>query len=336
LFTLKNQSGIEVGIINYGCTITSLIMPDRDGVPVDIVLGFDHLEGYLNSTHYMGCVIGRFANRIAHGRFTLDDKTYTLEKNLPPHHLHGGKRGLGHQIWNTKVIENESGSGIILSYLSPDGEEGYPGNVRFEAKYFLSNDQVFSIEYKATTDQPTIINLTQHTYFNLSGGNENILNHELMISAEHFLPVDESMIPTGEIKSVEDTPFDFRTAKKIGRHIDLADEQLKIAGGYDHTFVLPAQKEKLMHAATLSNPANGCVLDVLTTAPGMQLYTANFLKESFKGKKNHIDQPRSGVCLETQHFPDAPNQAHFPSVVLLPGETFQSVTQLRFYSVTKK
>ena len=329
-FTLTNIHGMVMKVINYGCTITSLLVPDRYGVFEDVVLGFDTLEGYLQSTEYIGCIVGRFANRIAYGKFSLDGKEYTLATNLPPHHLHGGVLGFSHAIWEAEELQTDNGVGVRFTHLSPDGDEGFPGNLRLEIKYILGNDNTVSFEYQAVTDQTTIINLTQHSYFNLNGGKENILDHELTIYADQFVPTDEIMIPTGELKSVENTPFDFRKTKAVGQDISLEDEQLIRGNGYDHTFVIKPSSAELDHAATLYDQHSGRKMDVYTSEPGVQVYTANFLKSNAPGKGNIPLTQRLGICLETQHFPDSPNQPGFPTVVLKAGENFYSKTQLSF------
>jgi len=279
-YTMTNHHGVEMKVINYGCTITSLKVPDRNGVFADIVLGYDDLEGYLQSNAYIGCVVGRFANRIAHGKFSLEGKEYVLAQNLAPHHLHGGVKGFSHAVWSAEEIETEEGVGIRFTHVSPDGDEGYPGNLQVEVTYMLRDDDTLSFEYHAVTDQPTILNLTQHTYFNLHGSNESILDHLLTIHADHFLPVDETMIPTGEIRSVDGSTFDFRTFKSVGRDIGVDDLQLAIGHGYDHCWVFNNPSEDLQLAATLYDPSSGRRMDVYTTEPGMQLYTANFLQSA--------------------------------------------------------
>jgi len=331
-YTLTNIHGVEMKVINYGCTITSLRVPDRNGVLEDIVLGFDDLEGYLQSGASIGCVVGRFANRIAHGKFSIDSKEYTLATNQPPHHLHGGARGFGRVVWDAEEMSAEDGAGIIFRYMSPDGDEGYPGNLHVEVQYFLGDDNTLSFEYRAVTDLPTIINLTQHSYFNLNGGKENILDHQLSIDADSFLIVDHEMIPTGEIAPVKATPFDFTIPKTVGRDIGLDHPQLVIGHGYDHCWVFRPSGEELPHAATLYDEVSGRRMEVYTTSPGMQVYTSNFLNENHPGKKNIVLTPRLGICLETQHFPDAPNKPFFPSSILSPGETYKMKTLLTFSS----
>jgi aldose 1-epimerase len=326
-FTLSNRRGMEMKVMNYGCTITSLKVPDREGLSENIVLGHNHLEGYLNSCHYIGSVVGRCANRIANGRFLLDGKEHYLGINSPPHHLHGGIRGFDKMVWSATPFENEMGEGIDFHYFSKENEEGYPGNLNVYIRYLLGIENDIIIVYLAETDHPTIINLTQHSYFNLSGGKENILNHDLMIHAHHFLPVDNTMIPTGEIRHVNDTPFDFRSIKPIGRDIGSRDDQLLIAGGYDHNWVLTKEGEELSHAATLIDPFSGRILDIHTTEPGLQLYTSN---THIRGINNTPYPVHSWLCLETQHFPDSPNHPGFPSVRLEPVNQFRSTTILKF------
>lgn len=329
-YTLTNLHGLEMKVINYGCIITSLKVPDRNGALGDIVLGYDSLEGYLQSDAYLGCVVGRFANRIANGRFSLDGKEYTLAANLPPHHLHGGVKNFSKVVWTAEEMIGEDSVGIKFTHVSPDGDEGYPGNLQLEVKYILRDDNTLSFEYHALTDQATIINLTQHSYFNLNESKDHILDHQLMINADLFLPADETMIPTGEKWKVEATPFDFRNAKPVGRDIDSDDNQLIIGHGYDHCFVIRNGVDALRHAATLEDMQSGRRMEVYTTEPGVQLYTANFLRSAMPGKYNFALVPRSGLCLETQHFPDSPNHPGFPSVVLRPGEKYYSKTMLTF------
>jgi aldose 1-epimerase len=329
-FTLTNSHGLVMKVINYGCTITSLMIPDRNGVLGDIVLGFDDLEGYLKSDQSMGCVVGRYANRIADGKFSMDGKEYQLDINLPPHHIHGGQKGLGKVVWDATIVEEENRVGIQFSHISPDGHEGYPGKLSVEVNYFLNDDNTLSFEYTATSDQNTIINLTQHSYFNLNGGSKNILEHELILDSDYFLPVDDMMIPTGELRSVTDTPFDFRKQKTVGRDIDQHDTQLAIGHGYDHCWVIQSPEKNIRLAATLFDSESGRTMEVFTTEPGIQLYTSNFLNSIVPGKKNIALTERLGICLETQHFPDSPNRPSFPSTTLTAGEIFRSMTLLRF------
>ena len=334
-FTLTNSHGLEMSVINYGCTITSLKVPDRNGVMDNIVLGFDHLDGYLLTNQHIGCIAGRYANRIAFGIFSLEGNEYSLATNNPPNHLHGGNIGFARIVFDAEEIISENGVGIKFTCLSPDGDEGYPGNLHVEVKYFLGNDNSLSFEYNATTDRATIINLTQHSYFNLNGGKQDILDHQLKIHADHFLVVDDLMIPTGEIRNVVNTPFDFRQTKKVGKEIAQDDPQLVIGHGYDHTWVIKSEGKELNHAATLYDEASGRVMDVFTTEPGMQVYTANFLEGSPLLKNDVALKPRLGICLETQHYPDTPNHTEFPSVRLNPDEKYYSKTVLRFSIATQ-
>lgn len=327
-FTISNNMGVEMRVINYGCTITSLKVPDALGNFDNIVLGFDSLEEYVQSPHYIGCIIGRYANRIAKGKFRINGNEYEVSRNQNGHHLHGGLKGFDKMIWTANPVENEKGAGVDFFLLSQNGEEGYPGNLYAGVRYFLSNDNALVLTYTAVTDQKTIINLTQHSYFNLSGGQENILSHQLEINAEHFLPVGSDLIPTGEIRHVEKSPFDFRRLKEIGTNMMSDDPQLIFATGYDHNWILTKQGEELSYAATLFEPSSGRKMEIHTSEPGVQLYTGNFLDGSRIDKKR-LGQ-HNGLCLETQHFPDTPHHPHFPSVELSPGEKYESTTVLLF------
>lgn len=323
-YTLTNSNGMRMSVINYGCTITRIEIPDAHGNLVDVVLGYDTLEEYLQSTHNIGCIVGRCAGRIAFGKFEIENKSYQLSINHGQHQLHGGIKGFDKVAWKAIPFENEEEEGIGFHYVSQDGEEGFPGNVTVRVRYFLSKENAIVIDYSAETDAPTIINLTQHTYFNLSGGKDSILKHALQINAGHFLPVDEQTIPTGEIHTVEDTPFDFRTTKVIGAAFLAPDRQIQLVKGLDHCYVLGSASGMQAHAASLFDLSTQLQLDVYTTEPGVQVYTGNFLNG--KGKGNIQYKSYSGICLETQHFPDAPNHKHFPSIVLTPGETYRSLT----------
>lgn len=337
LFTLKNKNGIEVSITNYGGIITSLKTFDGKGLLADIALGFDTLERYLQPHPYFGAIIGRYGNRIGKAKFTLDGVTYTLAKNNGENSLHGGNQGFDKKLWKARTEPGEAAQTLVLEYTSPDGEEGYPGTLRTEVRYTLSDDDSLRIDYRATTDKKTVVNLTNHTYFNLAGqGNGDILNHEIEIRASQFTPVDAGLIPTGELRNVEGTPFDFRKPHRIGERIEAADEQLKLGGGYDHNFVLDRQGEGLSMAARAVEPLTGRVLEVWTTEPGMQFYTGNFLDGTITGKGGKVYPRRSGFCLETQHFPDSPNQPAFPSTVLEPGQEYRSATVWKFLSVAPK
>lgn len=331
LFTLKNANGVEVSISTLGATIVSIRTPDRQGRSGDIVLGFDSLDGYLANGPYFGALVGRYANRIALGRFTLDDATYTLATNNAPNHLHGGVKGFDKVVWTPETTPAAGGPAVRLRYLSVDGEEGYPGNLTTTVTYTLGNDNALTIAYSATTDKATVVNLSNHSYFNLAGTGD-ILGHQLQIHADNFTPVTSSLIPTGELAPVEGTPFDFRQPTAIGARIDADNEQIRFGGGYDHNFVLsslgaPGQPAV---AARVVDPVSGRTLEVRTTEPGVQFYTGNFLDGSVTGKGGTAYARRSGFCLETQHFPDSPNQPSFPSTVLRPGETFESTTVFAF------
>jgi aldose 1-epimerase len=335
LFVLTGAQGMQVSITNYGGIVTSLIVPDRKGNLADVVLGFESLDGYLAGHPFFGCIVGRYANRIAKGTFTLEGKKYTLAKNNGENHLHGGNRGFDKMVWKAEATAGKAGPTLRLSRTSPDGEEGYPGNLALTVTYTLTKDNALRIDYAATTDKPTPINLTNHSYFNLAGaGNGDILGHEITINADRFTPVDGGLIPTGELQSVEGTPFDFRKPVAIGARIGQDDEQLRLGKGYDHNFVLnrkdPGKGGEPLLAARAYEPTTGRVLEVLTTEPGIQLYCGNFLDGSHKGKGGKAYKHRYGFCLETQHFPDSPNQPSFPTTILRPGETFKSTTIYRF------
>lgn len=324
LFTLKNDK-IEASITNLGATIVSLKVPDRAGKMGDVVLGFDSPADYYAGKSYFGAVVGRYGNRIAKGRFSLDGHQYTLAKNdNGVNHLHGGAKGFDKAVWMPRV----DGDALELTYLSKDGEEGYPGNLKATVRYSLT-DSGLRIDYSATTDKDTVANITNHSYFNLAGGGD-ILKHEIAIFASRFTPVDSTLIPTGELRQVAGTPFDFRTPHVIGSRINAKDEQLKFGKGYDQNWVLDHTGAGLTPAARVYDPSSGRVLEVLTTQPGLQFYTGNFLDGSAKGKGGHAYQFRGALCLETQHFPDSPNHPNFPSTELKPGQTFHSATEFRF------
>lgn len=330
-FTLKNKNGIEVSVISYGGIITSLQMPDRNGVREDIVLGFDSLSDYEKGHPYFGALIGRFGNRIAKGKFPLDGQTYTLSQNNDANHLHGGHKGFDKVLWALSEHPSREGAAVKLSYLSSDQEEGYPGNLQVDVIYTLTDADELRVDYQATTDKKTILNLTQHSYFNLSGNTRrDILDHTLTLHADQFVPVDQTLIPTGELKAVAGTPFDFTTPAVVGSRINAADEQLKFGRGYDHCWVIRKESGVLAHAATLFDAVSGRQVDVFTTEPGIQFYSGNFLDGTLTGKYNSVYRHRMGLCLETQHFPDSPNQPNFPSVELKPGEVFQSQTVFKF------
>ncbi|MCF8323537.1 MAG: galactose mutarotase [Leadbetterella sp.] len=331
LYTLKNANGMEVAISDFGGTIIKWTAPDKDGKFEDITLGSNNPEDYLSNTKYLGALIGRFGNRIAKGKFSLDGKEYTLAVNNGPNSLHGGLNGFNAAIWTATPIEGAE-PGLKLTYLSKDGEEGYPGNLNVEVVYTLKNDNSLSIDYKATTDKSTVVNLTNHAYFNLKGeGNGDITEHEITINADKFLPTDAGLIPTGELKPVKGTPFDFTTAHLIGERInDSTDNDIKLGGGYDHCWVFTDQSNKLKSIANVLEPVSGRTLEVFTTEPAVQFYTGNFLNGKATGKSGKKYEFRYGFCLETQHFPDAPNQSAFPTTVLKPGETYTSTTVYKF------
>jgi aldose 1-epimerase len=330
LYTLTNRKGSEAKITTYGATLVSLKVPDRNGKVDDVVLGFDDIDGYLKGTAFFGATVGRYANRIAKGHFTLNGVQYQLAINNEPNHLHGGVKGFDKVIWSAKPLNLKNGVGLTLSYLSHDGEEGYPGNLSVSVTYTLTNNNELTINYAATTDKDTIINLTHHSYFNLAGqGNGDILNHQLMINADRFTPTDAGSIPTGELRSVQGTPFDFRQPTAIGARINQDDEQIKLGKGYDHNYVLNGRAGMLRRAAQVFEPTSGRTMEVWTMEPGVQLYTGNFL-DGAKGKSGKVYQFRNGFCLETQHFPDSPNEPKFPSTVLRKGHSFRSSTIYRF------
>ena len=331
IFTLTNSNGVEVRAITYGGIIVSLRTPDKNGKLDDIVLGFDTLDSYLGKHPYFGAIIGRYGNRIGNAKFTLDGVEYKLAANNGPNSLHGGLKGFDKAVWKAQSLENDQGVGVVFTHTSPDGEEGYPGNLAAKVTYTLTNQNELIFDYEATTDKPTPVNLTQHTYFNLAGaGKGDVLGHEVLLNADSFTPVDSNLIPTGEIRKVAGTPFDFTKPTAVGARINQDDEQLKLAGGYDHDFVINRRGEEPSLAARVYEPTSGRVLEVSTTQPGVQLYTGNFLDGTLTGKGGHVYQKRSGLCLETQHFPDSPNKPDFPSTILRPGETYRSRTIFKF------
>lgn len=336
IYALVNDAGMEARITPYGGTVVSLTAPDADGTVEDVVLGFDTLDEYLDHSPFFGCLVGRYANRIAGGEFTLESETYTLATNDGPNHLHGGVEGFDKQLWAASARESEYGPSLRLTYTSPDGEEGYPGTLHVTIVYTLVDERpnasgALRIDYMATTDTPTVVNLTNHSYFNLSAGkSETILDHALMLNADHFTPVDETLIPTGEIRRVEGTPMDFREMRRIGARIDVDDEQLELGGGYDHNWVLNGEPGTLRVAARVVDPATDREMEVHTTEPGVQLYTGNMMPETLLGKDDRIYVRRGGLCLETQHYPDSPNKPEFPSTKLEPGDTYRSTTIFAF------
>lgn len=331
LFTLTSPAGVTVKLTNYGAVITSIITPDRDGELADVALGYSRVEDYINAVDkpYFGAVVGRYGNRIAGGAFRLDGTAYTLAKNNGPNHLHGGVIGFDKVVWDAKP--NPADNSVAMSYTAKDGEEGYPGNLRVTVTYKLTRDGELLVDYRATTDRATPCNLTQHTYFNLKGeGEGTILDHRLKINADRFTPVDSGLIPTGELATVAGTPFDFRAAKPIGRDIGLDHPQLEYGLGYDHNWVLNRTTDALEFAAEVVEPTTGRKLTVLTTEPGIQFYCGNFLDGRLRGKSGKPYVYRGGFCLETQHFPDSPNQPSFPSTILRPGEAYDTTTVFRF------
>lgn len=329
-FRLKNDNDVIVRIIEYGGIITELWVPDKNGVLEDIVLGHDSLEEYQSSPYYLGALIGRYGNRIANAKFSLDGAAYQLSTNDFPNSLHGGETGFNTRIWKGEQVPALNGTALKLSYTSLDGEEGFPGNLTIEVTYTLSNNNALVIDYKATTDKKTIVNLTQHSYFNLSAIKEDILNHELVINADRFVEIREGAIPTGNLASVENSPFDFNSLKRVGDEIDTDHPQLNLTSGYDVTWVLNKEGHELDVAAKLVHPTSGRVMEVLTTEPGIQFYSGNFLKNEPSGKKGTANNRRTGLCLETQHFPDSPNQPSFPSVELDVDEKYTSTTIYKF------
>ncbi|MGI8991748.1 MAG: aldose epimerase family protein [Bryobacteraceae bacterium] len=328
LYTLTNSKGAEARISTYGGVLVSLKVPDRSGAMGDIVLGFDNFDGYLIPPPYFGALIGRYGNRIANAQFTLDGAIYKLAKNDGPNSLHGGLRGFDKRLWTARSADAHA---IELNYLSKDGEEGFPGNLNSTVKYTLTDNNEIQLDYSATTDKDTVLNLTNHSYFNLAGqGEGEILGHRLTINADTFTPVDKTLIPTGEMRKVEGTPFDFRQPHAIGERIGAKDEQLVFGKGYDHNFVLNRSGTGLEPAAKITDPKSGRVMEVLTTQPGLQFYTGNFLDGTIKGKGGKVYGFRTAFCMETQHFPDSPNHPAFPTTELKPGEQYKQQTVYRF------
>jgi len=329
-YTLTNKNGMKVEVINFGGIITSLTAPDRNGKYEDVVLGFTKPEGYFNGNpYYFGALIGRYGNRIANAKFTLEGKAYAIDKNDGPNSLHGGKEGFHTRFWNIEAVKNAKFPTLKLSYTSADGEEGYPGKLTTIIFYTLTDENALEISYEAETDKPTVVNLTQHSYFNLSGNfTKTITDHELQINADHFLPVNETLIPTGEQKAVKGTPFDFTVSKPIGKDIGADDDQLKKGKGYDHNWILNGKG--LRSIAKVYHQGTGRLMEVFTDEPGVQFYSGNFLDGKFDTKTGGKNEFRTGFCLETQHFPDSPNQPSFPSTELKPGQKYQSKTIYKF------
>ena len=333
IYTLTNKHGLEARITNYGGIVVSLLTPDKNGKMEDVVLGFETLDEYMKDSPYFGCIVGRYGNRIAKGQFELKGKTYPLAKNDGENHLHGGLKGFDKVVWEAVPDTSSGEASLNLTYVSPDGEEGYPGNLEVRVVYSLTENDELKITYFATTDQQTPVNLTHHGYFNLTGGaKRDILSHELSINATGFLPVDSGLIPTGELRALNGTPFNFKTAKPIGNDINFDDIQLKLGKGFDHNWVLamhkPGGQPEL--AATVLEPESGRYMEVFTTEPGIQFYSGNFLDGTLKGKGGVVYQQRWGLCLETQHFPDSPNHLMYPSTTLVPGEHYSSTTIYKF------
>jgi aldose 1-epimerase len=332
LFTLTNKNGMEVAITDFGGIVVSIKVPDHSGRFDDVVLGYDSLEGYLTNPSYFGAIIGRYANRIAHGKFTLDGKAYTLAQNNGENSLHGGTIGFNKKVWMPRDISTQDAPSLELKYVSKDGEEGYPGDLSVRVVYTLTAQNELKIEYSATTDKDTVLNLTNHSYFNLAGqGTGDILGHMLMIHSDKFTPVDAGLIPTGELRSVQGTPFDFTKSTSVGEHIGQNEEQLKLGRGYDHNWIVThAKAGESSLAAQVYEPKTGRVLEVRTDQPGIQFYSGNFLDGTIHGKGGIVYGQRSGLCLETQHYPDSPNHPAFPSTLLKPGARFHSTTIFRF------
>jgi aldose 1-epimerase len=328
LYTLTNAAGMKAKIMTYGAILTELDAPDRDGKTADVVLGFDNLKDYLAGHPYFGATVGRVANRIAKGEFTLDGKKYKLAVNNGPNALHGGKKGFDKVVWKAEPETLPDGAAVKLTYLSKDGEEGYPGNLTVTVVYTLTNSDALRIDYTAKTDKATPVNLTNHTYFNLAGTKSgDILGHELTLNADKYTPADDTLIPTGEIKPVKDTPLDFTKPRKIGERIDQLKGEPR---GYDHNFVLNSEGKELALAATVREPKSGRIMEIYTTEPGVQFYTGNFLDGKQTGKGGVVYKKHAGFCLEAQHFPDSVNHANFPSMILKPGETYRQTTIYKF------
>jgi len=324
LFSLQNKNGVTVKITNYGGIITHLFTPDKNGKPGDIVLGYDSVGGYLKATPYFGAIVGRYANRIAHGEFGLDGKTYHLAKNNGNNSLHGGIKGFDKVIWDAKEISDSAGAGVVLSYLSRDGEEGYPGNLSVTVTYTLNEQDEFRVLIEAVSDKPTPVNLCNHSYFNLRKADTSVLGHILTLNASLYTVVNDELIPTGELKPVAGTPMDFTKPEVVGKRID------RVIGGYDHNYVLLKKPGELSLEAKLEDPVSGRILEVYTTQPGIQFYSGNFLDGSITGKNGKVYKQHWGLCLETQHFPDSPNQPSFPNSILRPGEKYRELTVYKF------
>lgn len=329
LYTLRNVRKAEAKICTYGGLVVSLRVADRAGQLGDVVLGYDKLDDYVRNSPFFGALVGRYGNRIAKGKFTLDGVTYSLATNNYPNALHGGVKGFDKRVWQARAYQSKRGPALELHYVSKDGEEGYPGNLTVTATYTLTDENELRLDYAATTDKATVVNLTHHSYFNLAGAG-SILNHEVMIRANTFTPVDNTLIPSGELRPVEGTPFDFRTPTSIGARINNPDEQLKFGGGYDHNWVIDKPPGELGLMARVYEPTTGRVLEVFSDQPGLQFYSGNFLDGTIVGKAGTVYKFRSGFCMEPQHFPDSPNKPQFPSVVLKPGDIYRNTIVYRF------
>ena len=330
IYTLRNCHGTEARIMTYGGIVVSLKVPDKNGKFGDVVLGYDNLDGYVANNPFFGVLVGRYGNRIAKGKFTLDGHEYTLALNNAPNNLHGGPIGFDKRVWKVaKADVSQDGPRLELTYLSKDGEEGFPGNLNITAIYTLTDDNGLRLDYTATTDKATLCNLTQHSYFNLAGKGD-VLNHLVFINADKLTPVDNTLIPTGELKPVAGTPFDFRTATAIGARINADDEQIKFGSGYDHNWVVNKPLGKLGLVARVTEPTTGRAMEVWSTEPGVQFYTGNFLDGSITGKGGWVYQKRNGFCFEPQHYPDSPNHPQFPSAELKPGQTYQNTIIYKF------
>ena len=334
LYTLVNDGGMVATITNYGGIVVSLYTPNREGTFEDVVLGFDTLQEYVDHSPFFGCLVGRVGNRIAYGKFALDGVEYELARNAGGHHLHGGRKGFDKVLWAPRALETADGPALELAYTSPDGEEGYPGTLAVQVTYTLTQNNALKIQYMAVTDRATIVNLTNHSYFNLSAGAaDDILEHEMMLVADLFTPVDEALIPTGELRSVEGTPLDFRISTPIGARIAAEDEQIQLGGGYDHNWVVNGQPGDLRLTAQVKEPTSGRLMSVYTTEPAVQFYAGNMMPPSMPGKGGRTYVRRGGLCLETQHYPDSPNQPHFPSTRLAPGQSYNTTTIYGFSTV---
>jgi aldose 1-epimerase len=335
IYTLTNGNGVVAKILNYGGIVTELHVPDRNGKMGDVVLGFDNLEDYVEKTPYFGCLIGRVGNRTANGKFTIDGVEYSVPTNEEPGGkpcgLHGGLVGFDKRLWSVEAVESgEDGPSLIMTLESKDMDQGFPGTLNVTATYTLTNRDGLKLTYSATTDKTTVINLTQHSYFNLNEGTDTILDHEVMIAADHYTPVDAGLIPTGEIAPVKDTPLDFNSPTRIGDRINDEDEQLRLGGGYDHNWVMRTQDGSVILQATATDSKTGRKLEVLSDEPGVQFYSGNFLDGTLTGKKGVVYEHRYGLCFEPQHYPDSANHPSFPTILLKPGETFKSTIIYRF------